>query len=630
MREIRLLRLLFAGLLVSGLAGTLRAQVATFEPQNPKIGERIVVTYDAGKQTAAIRNTASLTLRTLVLRDQGAQPLLLETPMEKSGNSWRASFALSDPGARYLLHQFVSGDLKDDNGEQGWGGMVVDTDGKPMRQGRYWHAAVEAFGGYMGYKFRKDVADAKTELAAERKLFPDDYSAVNLVWYLATNPLPTPAGTGKVKKELPAALKLFRKNEEALPMFLIWYDQVGERVKADSLRKIFMTENPKGRVSASIAIMGLSTENDPSKKIRILEHHLAQFPLKEEDANSDRHQLVLLYAQQGEYEKAYGTLKAMTRVDPALYKGLVTPMIEKGNSLEKGVMWATEGIDLIRKKDESARPPATPVSEWTQAQQVNLAALLQLRGHAYTKLGKHGDAETDFAEACEIMRGKDVSLNLDLIQAYCTTEKFQKAEELGLQCIRKEKSNLAIVEKLKSAYTKNHGSLNGYDKAVLTARRTEQAELLKSGTVIPAPEFSLRTLGGGTVRLEDQRGKIVVVAFWSTWSGTSKEMLLQLQKVFEAYQYYRTVSFVTLNTGETVAGAARDTLVKKTMTSLKCSLPVAFDDSPGFAEKYAIDGIPTAYVLDRNGAIRFKHVGFRDGKELVNDLMNEIEVLLKN
>ena len=615
--------------LVAG-SQSMHGQQASIVPINPKISEQITITYNPAARDAAIRKVASLTLRTLVLRDLGGQPVLIETPMEKTGSIWKASLSVTQGDARFLIHQFVSGNLKDDNAEQGWGTMIVGTDGKPMKAGRYWHAALQAFGGYMGYKFKKDIPAARSELVTERKLFPDNYSAVNLAWYLETNPVPTAAGTAHVKKELRDALKLFRKNDDALPLLLVWFDQVGESKKSDSLRKIFIAENPKGKVAASTRLMGLSTENDPAKKIKILEQHLAEFPLKDEDANADRRQLVPLYAQKAEYDKGYGVLKASSKSDLALYRVLTMPMIEKGIGTEKAVAWVSEGIDILRRQDQSSKPLSTALDTWKQSQASTLASLLQTRGQAYTKLGNKDAAENDFAEAYALTKGGDLSINLNLVEAYLETGKNQKAEEEGLECIRKGKSDLKIVEKLKAAYTKVHGSLAGYDKSVQQARNVEQAELLKSGVTTPAPDFSLRNLGGGNLKLDDQRGKVLVVTFWSTWSGTSREALPHLQKVFEAYQYYRTVSFVTINAAENVTGVARDTLVKKTLVALKCAIPVGFDEMPGTAEHYGIEGIPSTYVIDRNGMIRFKHIGFRDGNELVNDLSKEIEALLKN
>ncbi|MCX6134282.1 MAG: redoxin domain-containing protein [Ignavibacteriales bacterium] len=614
--------------LVTG-SQSLHGQLVSIVPQNPRIHDSVKINYNAGAQNAAIRRPAALTLRTLVLRDLGSQAVLVETPMEKSGNIWKATVSLKQDDARYLVHEFVSGDLKDDNGGKGWGTLVVGPDGKSLRAGRYWRAALLAFGGYMGYKFEKNVAAAKSELVTERKLFPEDYSAVNLAWYLETNPAPTKAGTALVKRELVNALKQFRRNDDALPTLLVWFDQVGEKKKADSLRTVFIAENPKGKVAASTRLMGLSVEKDPAKKIKLLEQHLSDFPLKSEEATADRRQLVMLYIQTGDYDKAYAVLKSSSTNDPALYKNLAVPMIAKGAGEEKAASWLSEGIDAVRKQEESSKPASLPLEDWKRARSATLAALLQTRGQAYSKLGKHDAAEKDFAEAYVLTRGTDLSVNFNLIEALLATNKYQKAEELGFASVSKGNSNLKIVEKFKAAYSKVHGSLNGYDKAVQEARIAEQSRLMKDALSTPAPEFSLRSVEGGQLKLEELRGKVLVVTFWATWCGTSREALPQVQKVFEAYQYYRTVSFLTINTAENAAGAARDTLIKKSMTGMKCTIPTGLDETAGVEEKFGIEGVPTTYVIDRNGTIRFKHVGFKDGNELVKDLTKEIEVLLK-
>lgn len=630
MRVVRIFP--FLALTIALVAGSqsLCGQLVSIAPQNPKINDVITVTYNPGAHNAAIQRPSALILRTLVLRDVGSSPVLVETPMAKSGKVWKASFKLHQEDARFLLHQFVAGDLKDDNAEQGWGAMIAGADGKALRAGHYWRAAVLAFGSYMGYKFQKDVPTAKAELALERKMYPEDYSAVNLAWYLETNPTPTEAGTGSVKKELANALKLFRRNEDALPMLLVWFDQVGEQKKADSLRKVFIAENPRGKVAAATRIMGLSTEHDPAKKIKLLDQHLSEFNLKEEEALAETRQLVLLCAQTGDFDKGHDILKSSPKSDPALYKNLVVPMIEEGTGLDKALTWVTEGIENLRRQDESSKVPSSPLEDWKQSRAATLASLLQVRGQVCLKSGKNDQAEVDFAEAYGLAKGVDLSISLDLIDSYLIGNKNQKAVEIGLQCIRKGKSNLSIVEKFKAAYKRVHGSLAGYDQAVQQAKNAEQAQLLKSALNKPAPGFSLRDLSGATMNLSEMRGKVVVVNFWATWNSGCREALPQLQKVFEAYQYYRTVSFVAINTSENATGVARDTLVKKSMAGMKCTIPVGLDEAPGVAEKYGIEGIPITYVIDKNGKIQFKHVGFKDGTALVDDLTKEIEVLLKH
>ena len=605
-------------------------QYVRFLPQDPRIGDVITVTYNSQARDAAIQRPEELILRTLILRDAGAPPILIETQMKNSGRLWKGTFTIAQADARYLLHQFVAGDLKDDNAGQGWGSIVTGADGKALKASHYWRAALLAFGDYMGFKFQKDPAAAKTEVALERKLFPEDYSAANLAWYLEMNPTPTSAGTTRIRKELDQSLRLLRKTEDALPTLLVWFDQIGEKRRADSLRKIFIAENPKGKVASSNRLSGLSIEHDPAKKIKILEGHLADFPLKEEEAISDKKQLVGLYVQIGEFEKAHTVLSSISKRDQALYKTLGAAMTAKGTGLDKAVTFVTEGIDIVRKQDESSKPPSSALGEWKRAQTNLLASLLQIRGQALAKSGRKDAAQADFEEAYKLSKGSDLSMNLNLIESCVANNKFQQAVDVGFACIREGKSNLSIVEQFKAAYKKVHGSMAGYDKAVQQSKSAQQSGMYKSALHKTAPEFSLRSLRGGPVKLSDLRGKVVVLGFWVTWSSLGNDELIQLQKSFESYEYYRTVDFVLVNASEKTTSPERDSVVSKTLKRLKCTIPVVFDEDPYLADKFAIEGVPTVYVIDKTGMLQFKHVGFSDGKALVDDLSKEIEVLLKH
>lgn len=604
-------------------------QIASFSPQNPKIGEIIRATYSPQAKNAVLQRTSSVTLRALVLPEVGSLPTLLEIPMTKAGAGWQAEFRIQKRDARFLLYEFVSGDLKDDNRERGWFGMVTGPDGKALKGGHYWRAGVVAFGGYMGFKQAKDVSLAKREIAREQSLDPENYYALNLAWYLEMNPMPTDAGKAKIKKELEIALKRFRNSEEAMPMILVWLEQVGETEKADSLRKVLIAERPGGKVAAAARMREISKEPHAAKRSKLLAEYLTEFTLKEEEVLSTQRQLVAAYIQAEEYAKAFALLQSAPKLEPALYKNLTSPMVEKGRDIEKAAEWAAAGIGIIRKQDESAKPLSSTLSDWKQAQKSTLSSLLNNRGSALLKLKKAGEAVPILAEAHDLSDGKDLAVNANLLDAYVAVSDFKKALDLGLECIRKGKTNLAIIAQLKTAYIKVHGSIAGYDKTVQSAKAAAEAELLKSGLNKPAPDFQLRDSNGGLIKLSDFRGKVVVLDFWATWSAACKAAFPHLQKVVERYREYRTVAFIGINTSETAVGAARDSLVRKFVEEGKFTFQAVFDEGSKVAQQFGAEGIPTRVVIDKNGRIRFKSVGFGDGDALVNDLTSQIEVLLK-
>jgi len=59
----------------------------------------------------------------------------------------------------------------------------------------------------------------------------------------------------------------------------------------------------------------------------------------------------------------------------------------------------------------------------------------------------------------------------------------------------------------------------------------------------PAPDFTLRNLAGGNLRLAEQRGQVVMVNFWATWCGPCRVELPHLERL---YGKYRSAGFVLL------------------------------------------------------------------------------------
>ncbi len=605
-------------------------QVATFAPQNPKIGDIVTAVYNPTAQGATILRASKLTLHALILPTSGVTPVLVEVPMAKSGSVWKGNFTLDRKDARFLLYQFVSGDLKDDNVEQGWSGMVLGPDGKELEGTRYWRGIVLAFGGHQGFKHRKDVDAAKTDMAKERRTFPDNYFAVNIAWYLETNPTPTNAGIARVKKELSGELEHFRKNEEALPMILVWLEQTGQKVKADSLRTILIAENPKGKVASVTRMREISKGKDPLAKTSLLEQYVADSPVKGDELLANQRQLLMGYVQTGQYEKGYALLKSSPKLDPGLYRTLTSAMTEAGVKMDKAVDWLAEGVEIVRKQDDNAKASFITIAEWKKNHSNTLAGLLTMRGIGLSKLARNDEAEPVLAEAYSIKNGEDVSVNENLINVYVANGKFKEAERLGLDCVRKAKSNLKIVEKFKVAYKNVHGSLSGYDKSVKDAKLEEEASVLKSGINKPAPDFSLKDTNGAIVKLRDLRGRVVVLNCWATWCVPCKASLSQLQKVYERYEAYKTVAFVAMNTSEYTIGPKREAAVKKFMADSKFTFPVVYDSLFATAQKFGIEGIPTTIVIDKNGKIQFMSAGLKDGNDMVDELITQIEVLLKH
>jgi thiol-disulfide isomerase/thioredoxin len=129
------------------------------------------------------------------------------------------------------------------------------------------------------------------------------------------------------------------------------------------------------------------------------------------------------------------------------------------------------------------------------------------------------------------------------------------------------------------------------------------AGLVALATRVPAPELSLRDVDGNAVNLAALRGKVVVVNFWATWCPPCRKelpSLARLQKLFKPDQ----VRVLAINIGEdeeTVFGY----LPAPEFT-------VLLDEKSRSLQTWQINGLPSTFVVDRNGRIALRAVGGRE------------------
>jgi len=124
----------------------------------------------------------------------------------------------------------------------------------------------------------------------------------------------------------------------------------------------------------------------------------------------------------------------------------------------------------------------------------------------------------------------------------------------------------------------------------------------------PAPAFELREVGGGaTQSLAAHTGKVVIVDFWATWCEPCRQS-------FPAYQKLLT----ELGSGVVVVGISQDDDPKgiaSFVSDTGVKFPIVWDDGKSVAKAYDPPTMPTAFVIDKSGIVRFVHVGYRAGDE---------------
>ncbi len=128
---------------------------------------------------------------------------------------------------------------------------------------------------------------------------------------------------------------------------------------------------------------------------------------------------------------------------------------------------------------------------------------------------------------------------------------------------------------------------------------------------VPAPDWTLPAIqnADGDLSMSDFRGKITYVDFWASWCGPCRLSLPALNSLNEAFSD-DPVQFLAISI-DVVEEDAWDFLAQYTV-----DYPVVIDTGGDIARLFAVDGMPSGYLLDAEGRVREIHIGFKRGDEL--------------
>jgi len=123
-----------------------------------------------------------------------------------------------------------------------------------------------------------------------------------------------------------------------------------------------------------------------------------------------------------------------------------------------------------------------------------------------------------------------------------------------------------------------------------------------------APDFTLKTLEGSNLRLEEYRGQVVLINFWASWCGPCRQEMPILDRLHKRYE---DTGFAVL--GINVEGEAEP--AQKIVDKTNVTFPVLIDEGQMVSELYELEAMPSTVVVDRNGVVRYVHRGYKPGDE---------------
>lgn len=136
----------------------------------------------------------------------------------------------------------------------------------------------------------------------------------------------------------------------------------------------------------------------------------------------------------------------------------------------------------------------------------------------------------------------------------------------------------------------------------------------------PAPDFELPT-DAKKVSLQAMRGRVVYLDFWASWCKPCRKSFPWMNAMQAKYRD-QGLQIIAVNVD------SDPELVKRFLEKYPADFIVAYDAEGKLAEKYQVKGMPSSYLIDKQGNIQVQHVGFREKDK--TGMETQIKHLLQN
>ena len=114
-----------------------------------------------------------------------------------------------------------------------------------------------------------------------------------------------------------------------------------------------------------------------------------------------------------------------------------------------------------------------------------------------------------------------------------------------------------------------------------------------------APEINATELSGQKISLIDRKGKPVLVHFWASWCPVCR---LEEKSINAISQDHEVIS-IAMQSGNDMEVAAY-------MKENNLHFPTIIDEHGELAKQYGVRGVPSSFIIDRTGNIKFTEIGY--------------------
>jgi thiol-disulfide isomerase/thioredoxin len=414
------------------------------------------------------------------------------------------------------------------------------------------------------------------------------------------------------------------KEEDWLTASNFFY-QLKKVSTSDSIQAAVKIKFPQGIVVRNEQTKTVYDEKDPVKKEALYKAWIKCFPpakFEKDRIQYDyvRNAVAVAYAEADNVKKAleYANLTETPVWKGEGWAGPAMTLIKKGHLEEaKALLKKARNNSYKYMTTHRNEPGASFAATGYVGYNSSLADILY-------RQKKYSGALTYIREAHDSSKTVRGYLNASYAKILIALGRDKEAFDIIDEAVKEGQATTDMKETLKTLYAKVKGSNSGYDEymASVTKMLAEKIrkDLAKQMIKLPAPGFTLTDINGKEVSLEAMKGKVVLLDFWATWCGPCKASFPAMQMAVNRYKNDADVQFLFIHTWERgdstpVVNAKKFIEEKKYSFLVPMDLKDPVTGVNKVVESYKVTGIPTKFVIDKNGNIRFKFTGFSGGED---------------
>lgn len=615
-------------------------QAFRMRPAHPHIGDTVRIQYLT--TSADNKIDPSATDVRIVFTYSNLYGLPLNTAMEQlADKSWVKKFVIPSYGI-YASFYLQAGDQKiqPSNNEQ-YEIMVYGTDNKPVKNALL----------YKSYSLSAQMKDRNKVKAAQRlllerelKRYPDNYEAkLRLISHdmgMADDTLKE----GFLAKGNAIIARQYQKTMpgmDALNKITMGYLILGENSRLDSIREVTMKKFPQAAVAKELLYGKIVAQKDTDAILKSVLQQVSKETSGNSEGMRDYHEwLFQYYAGKGQPVQALRQARRMLNgftgpYLPVQMKTIAATLADHHLAADSAMVYAKNSLALLdsfpvgimRYFGETGyiRPfveDSVKVAELKKQKAILLSIMSQLEGNRKN--------ETKASELAGQALSEDS--NEEVLQrtatVYESIGKHQRAFDNYRQILLANPLDTTVIPAIKSAYIHWKGGEKGLsaalDKIYIERRAVRKENLEKTALQQRAPSLAgIVDMDGKSVDTASLHGKVLVIDFWATWCVPCMHEMPYLQKVYEKFKTDKRVAFMITNSG------ANNTMkdAQKWQKKITYTFPVYMHTNPNVGEVFGFNVIPALYVIDGNGNLQYKSIGF-EGPSVEETLTLELELLL--